>query len=116
MAAIKIVPFSYNSVFVMYRILRNFCVVLFFQISQILLSRKIKFRKSITMPHLICCPHGSFVKIYFTKLLKSQFSRKFSDIKIFQYTVWCPCKTNLCLATGMKKQRQKKAKYGTQIS
>ena len=32
-------------------------------------------------------PHGSFVKIYFVKLLKLPFLRKFSDMKISQYTV-----------------------------
>ena len=39
------------------------------------------------MPHLLWCPRGSFMKIFFAKLLKLPFSRKFRDAKIPQYTV-----------------------------
>ena len=33
------------------------------------------------MPQLLCCPRGSFAKIFFAKLLKSLFLRKFTDTK-----------------------------------
>ena len=66
-----------------YRIPGNFHVVLFSKISRILPSPEIKSHKRITMPHLLCCPRarGSFAKIFFTKLLKSPFSRKFRTQK-----------------------------------
>ena len=78
---------DYYSTCIVYRIPGNFRVAKFSQISQILLSHKIKFHESITMPHLLYCTRGSFVKIFFAKLLKSPFSQKFSDAKISWYTV-----------------------------
>ena len=71
-----------------YRIPGNFCVALFSRISRILLSHKIKFRECIAMPHLLYCPRGTFAKIIFTKLLKSPFLQKFSNVKFSQYTVY----------------------------
>ena len=71
-----------------YRIPGNICVALFSQISRILLSHEIKFRECIAIPHLLYCPRESFAKIIFTKLLKSPFLQKFSDVKISQYTVY----------------------------
>ena len=54
----------------------NFCIALFSRISWILLSREIKFRKSVAMPHLLCCPYRSSTKIFFAKLLKLPFLRR----------------------------------------
>ena len=34
------------------------------------------------MPRLLCCPRGSFAKIFFMKLLKLPYLRKFSDAEI----------------------------------
>ena len=48
----------------LYCILGNFHIALFLPISQILLSRKIKFCESIAMQHLLCCPHESFAKFF----------------------------------------------------
>ena len=85
----------------------NFCIALFSRISQILLSCEIKFHENVAMPYLLCCPCRSSAKIFFAKLLKLPFLRKFSDAKISRYTVelaqkipasrghthqtWCTC-------------------------
>ena len=63
-----------------YRIPGNFRVAKFLQFHEFLLSRKIKFREIIAMPHLLYCTRGSFTEIFFVN---------FYFAKISRYTVHC---------------------------
>ena len=66
----------------MYHIPGNFRVTLFSQISQILLSREIKLRKSITILH----PMWIICKYIFHEIIEISIFAKISDTKISHYT------------------------------
>ena len=50
---------------------------------------KLNFAKVSPSHTFYAAPCGSFMKIFFTKLLKLPFLQKFSDVKISRYTVGC---------------------------
>ena len=72
-----------------YRIPGNFRIAKFLRFHEFLLSREIKFRKIIAMPHLLYCTHGSFAKIFFANFYFAKISRYTVRILEIVYALCC---------------------------
>ena len=77
---------------IIYQEFWNFCVALFSQVSRILLSCEIKFLRKCCHATSLCCPHGSFAKIFSQNnwnchYYKNVATRKFSSREPLQQGV-----------------------------
>ena len=85
-----------------YRIPGNFHVAKFLRFHKFLLSREIKFREIIAMPHFLYCTRGSFAKTYdaknswymvclpmFTRASLPMFTHVYSFLPMFTHVYLC---------------------------